>query len=149
MSELTKLSVIVVNQEFRLFLEADVPDLLFRPLERWMIGYMQVYDLSTGKLHDDEYIKDLNSDRVLHKKVTGPQSLGLVLQKASPGLGICWSRTPFDHVSSYGRAGMSNAKLDLQLKGDTIFTILRMIGRYPLDEANVLNRYWGSARFPL
>jgi hypothetical protein len=41
---------------------------------------MQVYDLSTGKLHDDEYIKDLKSDRLLHKEVTGPQSLGLVFQ---------------------------------------------------------------------
>jgi hypothetical protein len=146
---LAKPPVIIVNQEFRLFLEADVPDLLFGPLERWMIGYMQGYDLSTGKLHDDEYIKDLKGDRVLHKKVTGPDGLGLVLQKASPGLGICWSRTPFDYVSSYGRAGMSKAKLDLQLQGDTIFTILRMIGRYPLDEANVINRYWASARFPL
>jgi len=138
-----------VNQEFRLFLEAGIPDLLFRPLERWMIGCMQVHDLWTGKLHDNEYIKDLKRDRGLHKKVTGPHGLGLVLQKASPGLGIGWSRTPFDHVSSYGRAGMSNAKLDLQLQGDAIFTILRRIGRYPLDEANVLNRYWASARFPL
>jgi hypothetical protein len=91
-----------MKQEFRLFLEADVPDLLFRPLERWMIGYMQVYDLSTGKLHDEEYIKGLKSDRVLHKKVTGPQSLGLVLQKASPGLGIRQAGTPFDHVSADG-----------------------------------------------
>ena len=138
-----------MKQELRLLLEAGVPYLLFRPVEGWMIGYMKVYDLSTGNLHDDEHIKELKRDRVLHKEVTGPHGLGLVLQKASPGLGICWSRTPFDHVSSYGRAGMSNAKLDLQLHGDTIFTILRMIGRYPLDEANVLNRYWGSARFPL
>ena len=91
-----------MKQEFRLFLEAGVPDLLFRPLERWMIGYLQVYDLTTGKLHDDENIKDLNPDRVLHQEVTGPQGLGLVFQKASPGLGIRWFWTPLDQVSPDG-----------------------------------------------
>ena len=71
-----------MEQEFWLFLEAGVPDLLLRPLKRWMIGYMHVYDLSTGKLHNDKYIKELKPDSVLHKKITGPQSLGFVLQKA-------------------------------------------------------------------
>ncbi|MBP1598483.1 MAG: hypothetical protein H6Q05_3860, partial [Acidobacteria bacterium] len=55
-----------------------------------MIGYMKVNDLSTGRLHDNEYIKALKQDSVLHKEVTGPHGLGLVLQKASPGLGIRW-----------------------------------------------------------
>jgi hypothetical protein len=78
---LAKPPVIIVNQEFRLFLEADVPDLLFGPLERWMIGYMQGYDLSTGKLHDDEYIKDLKGDRVLHKKSQDQMALAWFFKK--------------------------------------------------------------------
>ena len=101
-SKLAKLPVIVVEQELRLFLEAGIPDLLFRPLEGWMIGDMKVYDLSTGNLHDDEHIKDLKYDRVLHEEVARPHGLGLVFQKAFPGLGICRSRTPFDHVSPDG-----------------------------------------------
>ena len=67
-----------------------------------MIGYMKVNDLSTGRLHDNEYIKALKQYSVLHKEVTGPHGLGLVLQKASPGLGIRWFPTPFDHVSPDG-----------------------------------------------
>jgi len=90
------------GKETRLFLEAGVPYLLFRPLEGWMIGYMQVCDLSTGKLHDDEYIKNLKANRVLHEEVARPHGLGLVFQKAFPGLGICRSRTPFDHISPDG-----------------------------------------------
>jgi hypothetical protein len=102
-----------------------------------MIGYVQVYDLSTGNLHDDKHIKDLKRDRVLHKEVTGPHGLGLVLQKASPGLGICRSRTPFDHVSPDGRAGVANTKLHFQLQGDAILAVLGMIGGYPPDEVDV------------
>jgi hypothetical protein len=71
-TELTEFTVVVMEKELGLLLEADVPDLLFRPLERWMIGYMQVYDLSTRQLHDDEYIKDSKSNCVLHEKVTSP-----------------------------------------------------------------------------
>ena len=91
-----------MEQELGLLLEAGVPDLMFRPLEGWMISYVQVDDLSIRKLHDDEYVKDTKPNRVLHKEVTGPQGLGLVLQKAPPGLGICASRAPFDHVSPDG-----------------------------------------------
>ncbi len=94
-SELAELSVIVVEQELRLLIEAGVFDLLLRPLEGWMIGYVQVDDLSTGNLHDDEYVKDTKPNRVLHKEVAGPHGLGLVLQKASPGLRICGSRSAF------------------------------------------------------
>jgi hypothetical protein len=67
---LAKLPVIVVKQKLRLLLEAGVPYLLFRPFQGWMIGYMKVYDFSTGDLHDDEHIKDLKRDRMLHKEVT-------------------------------------------------------------------------------
>jgi hypothetical protein len=42
MSELTKLAVVVVKQELGWLLEASIPDLLFRPLERWMIGGYQM-----------------------------------------------------------------------------------------------------------
>ena len=111
-----------------------------------MIGYLQVYDLSTGKLHDDENIKDLKPDRVLHQEVTGPQGLGLVFQKASPCLGISWSRTPFDHVSPDGRAGMADAKLHLQLQGNAILPVLRMIRGYPPDEVDVFIGDCWSAR---
>jgi hypothetical protein len=55
-----------VKQELRLLLEAGVPDLWIRPLEAWMIGYMKAYDLSTGNLHDDNHIKDLNLSFLLH-----------------------------------------------------------------------------------
>ena len=78
-TELTKLPVVVVEQELGLVLEAGVPDLLFGPLEGWMIGYVQVDDLSIRKLHDDEDVKDTKPNRVLHKEVTGPHGLGLVL----------------------------------------------------------------------
>ena len=138
-----------MKQELGLLLEAGVPYLLFRPLQGWMIGYMKVYDLSTGNLHDDEHIKDLKGDRMLHKKVTGPHGLGLVLQKASPGLGTCWSRTPFDHVFPDGRAGVADAKLHLQLPGNAIFPVLGMIGGYPPDEVDVFNGNGGSARLAL
>ena len=144
--ELSELSIVVVEHELGLFVEAGIPYLLFRPLEGWMIGYMKVYDLSTGNLHDDEHIKDLKRDRVLHEEVTGPHGLGLVLQKASPGLGICWSRTPFDHVSTDGRAGVANTKLHLQLQGDAILPVLGMIRGYPPDEVDVFIRNGGSAR---
>jgi hypothetical protein len=126
-----------VKHKLRLLLEAGVPDLLFRPLEGWMIGYMKVYDLSTGNLHHHEHIKNLKRDRVLHKEVTGPHGLGLVLQKASPGLGISWSRMLFDHVSPNGRASVANTKLHFQLQGDAILPVLGMIGGYPPDEVDV------------
>lgn len=143
--ELAKLPVIVVKQELRLPLETDVLYLLFRPLEGRMFGHMKVHDLSTGNLHDDERVKDPKPDGVLHKEVTGPDGLGLVLQKASPGLGICRSRTLFDHVSLDGRAGVANTKLHLQLQGDAILPVLRMIGGYPPDEVDVFIRNGGSA----
>ncbi len=91
-----------MQQEPGLLREAGVPHLLFRPLECWMIGYVQVNDLSTRKLHDHENVKNTKPNRVRHKEVTGPHGLGLVLQKVSPGLGISPSRTPFDHVSPDG-----------------------------------------------
>jgi hypothetical protein len=40
-TERTELPVVVVEQELGLLLEAGVPDLLFRPLKGWMIGYVQ------------------------------------------------------------------------------------------------------------
>jgi hypothetical protein len=74
-----------VEQELGLVLEAGVPDLLFGPLERWMIGDVQVDDLSICELHDDEDVENTKPNRLLHKEVTGPHGFGLVLQKASPG----------------------------------------------------------------
>jgi len=44
-------------------------------------------DLSTRNLHDHENAENTKPNRVLHKEVTGPHGLGLVLQEASPGLG--------------------------------------------------------------
>ena len=63
-----------IGQTSRHYREAGVPYLLFRPLVRRMIGYIQVYHLLTGNLHDDEHIKDLKRDRVLQKshKTTWP-----------------------------------------------------------------------------
>ena len=69
---------------------------------------------STGELHNDEHIENTKSDRVLHEKVTSPHGLGLVLQEASPGLGIA-GRVPFDHVSPDGRGGMADGELYFQL----------------------------------
>jgi len=139
MTELAELSVVVVEQETGLRLEAGVPDLLFRPLECWMIRYMHVDDLATRQRHDDEYVKDTKPNRVLHKEVTGPHGFGLVLQKASPGLGISRSRTPFDHVSPHRRAGVANTELHLQLQRDAILPVLRMIRGYPPDEVDVFS----------
>lgn len=78
-TELTKLPIVVVKQEFGLLLEARVPDLLLCPLERRMIGYVQMDDLSTRQFDDDEYIKDAEPYCVLSEKVTGPDGFGLVL----------------------------------------------------------------------
>jgi hypothetical protein len=50
-----------------------------------MIGDVQVDHLSIRELHDDENVENTEHNRVLHKEATGPQGLGLVLQKASPG----------------------------------------------------------------
>jgi len=43
-----------VEQELGLLLEAGVPDLWFRPLEGWMIGYVQVDDLAAR----ESFIRD-------------------------------------------------------------------------------------------
>jgi len=75
-TKLTELSVVVVQQELGLLLKAGVPHLLFRPLERRMIGYVQVDDLSARKLHDHENSENTKPNRVLHKEVTGPRGLG-------------------------------------------------------------------------
>ncbi len=72
-TELTKLPVVVVEQELGWLLEAGVPDLLFRPLERWMIGYVHVDDLAIRELHDNENVENTKPNRMLHKEVTGPQ----------------------------------------------------------------------------
>ena len=48
----------VVEQELGRLLETGVPDLLFRPLERWMIGHMHVDDLWIRELHDDEDVEN-------------------------------------------------------------------------------------------
>ncbi len=53
-TELVELAVVVVEQELGLFLEAGVPDLLFRPLERWVLRHVEVDELSTREFHDDE-----------------------------------------------------------------------------------------------
>jgi len=42
MTELAELPIVVVDQELGLFLEAGVPDLLFRPLERWVLSHVEV-----------------------------------------------------------------------------------------------------------
>ena len=86
---------------------------------------------------------------VLHKEVTGPHGLGLALQEASPGLGISRPRTPFDHVSPDRRAGVANTELHLQLQGDAILPVLRMIRGYPPDEVDVFIGDCWSARPPL
>ena len=78
-TELAKLSVVVVEQEFGLFVETGAPDLLFRPLERWVLGHIEVDELSTRELHNDKHVENTKIDRVLHEEVTSPHSLGLVL----------------------------------------------------------------------
>jgi len=88
-----------VEHELGLLLEAGIPDLLFRPFKRWVIRYLEVNNLSTREFHNDEYVENTKLNRRLHKEITGQYGLGLVLQKAAPGLGIFRSRTPFDHVS--------------------------------------------------
>ena len=112
-TELTELPVVVVEQELGRLLEAGVPDWLFRPLEGWMIGYVPVDDLSIRQLQDDEYVEDTKPNCVLHQEVTGPHGLSLVLQEASPGLRICGSQAPFNHVSPDGRTGVANTELHL------------------------------------
>ena len=114
-TELSELSVVVVEHELGLLLEASISDLLFRPFKRWVIRYVEVNNLSARKFHDDEYVENTKPNRRLYKEVTRPYSLGLVLQKAVPGLGIFRSRTPFDHVFPHGRASVANAELYLQL----------------------------------
>jgi hypothetical protein len=76
--------------------------LLLRPLEGRMIGYVQVDDFSIRELHNDENVENSKPNRVLYKEVAGPHGLCLVLQKAAPGLRICGSQSPFDHVFSDG-----------------------------------------------
>jgi hypothetical protein len=77
-----------VKQELGLFLEAGVPDLLFRPFKRWVIRYIEVNNLSTREFHHDEYVENTKPNRGLHKEVTRPYGLSLVLQKAAPCLEI-------------------------------------------------------------
>jgi hypothetical protein len=144
-TELAELPVVVVDQEFGLFIETGVSDLLFRPFERRVLGHVEVDELSTRELHDDEHVEDTKPDRVLHKEVTSPHGLGLVLQEASPGLGVA-GRAPFDHVSPDGRGGVSDAELHLQLQGDAILAVLAMIGGYPPNEVNMFFRNRRSAQ---
>jgi hypothetical protein len=68
-TELAELPVVVVDQEFGLFLEARVPDLLFRPLKRWVLSHVEVDELSTRELHNDEHVENTKSDRVLHIEI--------------------------------------------------------------------------------
>ncbi len=104
-AELAELPVVVVEQELGLFVETSVPDLLFRPIESRVLAHVEVDELSAGEFHNDENVENTKSDRVLHEEVTSPHGLGLVLQEASPALGIA-GRAPFDHVSSDGRGGV-------------------------------------------
>ncbi len=136
-TELTELSIVVMEQEFGLLLKAGVADLLFRPLKRRMTGDVHVDHLSTRKLHDQEDIENAKTDCVLHKEVAAPNDLGLVLQEASPGLGIYRPRRSLDHVSSDRGAGVANAELQFQLQGNAILSVLGVIRRYPPDEIDV------------
>ena len=88
--------------------------------------------------YNDEHVENAKSDRVLHEEVTSPHGLSLVLQEASPGLGVA-GRTPFDHVSPDDRRGMADGEFHLQLKGDAILAVLGMIGRDPPYELDVLS----------
>jgi hypothetical protein len=71
-----------VEQELGLVLETGISGLLFRPLEGWMIGYIQVNDLTIREFHDDEDVENTKSNRVLHKKVTGPHCFWLGSSKS-------------------------------------------------------------------
>ena len=114
MTELAGLVVVVVEQEIGLFLETGVSDLLFRPIERWVLRHVEVHELSTREFHDNEHVENTKSDRVLHEEVTSPHGLGLVLEKTSPGMGIA-GRLSFDHISPDGRGGVADTELFLQL----------------------------------
>ena len=46
-AKLAELPVVVVDQKLGLFLEAGVPDLLLRPLERRVLSHVEVDELST------------------------------------------------------------------------------------------------------
>ena len=145
---MAELAVVVVEQELGLFVETCVPDLLFRPLERWVLGHIEVDELSTRELHNDKHVENTKSDRVLHEEVTSSHSLGLVLQEASPGLGIA-GRAPFDHVSPHGRGGVVDGELHLQLQGNAILAVFGVIGRYTPDELDVVSWNRWSARLAL
>ena len=134
-----------MEQELGLVLETGISDLLFRPLEGWMIGYIQVNDLTIRELHDDENVENMKPNRVLYKEVAGPHGLSLILQKASPSLRILGSQSPFDHVFPDGRAGVANTELHLQLQGDAILPVFRMIRGYPSDEVDMFFSNCGSA----
>ena len=138
-----------MEHELGLLLEAGIPDLLFRPFKHWVIRYVEMNNLSTREFHDDEYVENTKPNRRLYKEVTRPYGLSLVLQKAAPGLGIFRSGTPFDHVFPYSRTGVANAELYLQLQGDSVLSILWVIGRYSPNEFNVFLRNWRSARLAL
>ena len=126
-----------MEQELGLLLEAVIADLQFRSLQRRMAGDVHMDHLSPPKLHEQEDIENTNANRVLHKEVAATDGLGLVFQEASPGLGISRPRRSLDHVSSDRGAGVANAELQLQLQGNAILAVLRMIGGYPADEIDV------------
>jgi hypothetical protein len=70
----------------RMFLGQRLAELLERLFSSRMGGHIVMKDLAPTQLHGHEYIKDTESGREHHEKVTSHDGLGMIVGKGQPSL---------------------------------------------------------------
>jgi hypothetical protein len=127
MPELAILTVTVVDEKLRLLLKTRVPNLLLHPVQRRVLGHVKVDNLSACKLHDDEDVKNTETEGVLHEEIAGPDDLGLILNEGAPALRVSGASPPMSPVLPDSCCGVPHAEFQFQLQRNSVFTVLGMI----------------------
>jgi len=59
-----------MDKKLGLLFEAGVDELLLGPVESWVLRDVEMNNLPTRNLHDDEDIEDTKAEGILHEEVT-------------------------------------------------------------------------------
>ena len=122
--------------------------LLQGPLCRWVGGHVLVENSSCPQFHDHEYVKRAESGRHDYEEVARHNPLGMVMDEGQPTLLWigCAYRSAALQVLPHGAGRDPNPEFRLQLVGDALFSLGRILGAHL---ANQLPNVVGQKRPPL
>jgi hypothetical protein len=140
-TELAEDAVVIMNKKTRpLTARTNFADLLFYPSKSRAFGHVEVDNTSRSKLHDYEYVNNVEECGVLGKKITSVNLSLMVSYESSPFL-TSLRIARMNHVPSNRARRMLNTEFDLQFLVYFVFSPSGILSAYPIDVLDVFTRY--------